>query len=75
MSFWLKIADTFSRKGLSYHDVQPVGDPPIPGVHDTCYEYLPIEHDEYTCSKCKWDSECEFAYDPYNTGGDCLQDK
>ena len=27
---------------------------------------------EFTCAKCKQVDTCEFAFDPYNTNGDCL---
>jgi hypothetical protein len=32
--------------------------------------------DDCTCLKCKVDDkQCEFAWDPYNTDGDCLASK
>lgn len=30
---------------------------------------------EMTCYSCKKEHECEFAWDPYNTDGDCLAEK
>lgn len=29
----------------------------------------------FTCSTCVYAPTCEYAYDGYNTNGDCLQDK
>jgi len=71
MSFWLKVAQAFSGKKLE--DVQP--EPKGDTLSETSWGDLNIDHFDYTCSGCKWDSECELAYDPYNTGGDCLQMK
>jgi len=28
-----------------------------------------------TCRDCQWRHECEYAWDPYNTNGDCLEMK
>lgn len=38
------------------------------------YEYLDkgIERERLTCFKCKLNNICEFAWDSYNTNGDCL---
>ena len=33
------------------------------------------EKKRYTCYDCSAKDECEFAYDEYNTDGDCLADK
>lgn len=30
---------------------------------------------EFTCDTCAWASHCEFAFDGYNTDGDCLAGK
>ena len=30
---------------------------------------------EWTCKGCHSETTCKFAYDPYNTDGDCLADK
>lgn len=29
----------------------------------------------FTCHRCRMVAVCESAYDLYNTGGDCLEDK
>lgn len=29
----------------------------------------------FTCDNCDAAPECEFAFDPYNTDGDCLAEK
>ena len=31
--------------------------------------------DNLTCYDCKLTEECPYAYDPYNTDGDCLMSK
>ena len=36
--------------------------------HGIRYRYI-------TCDKCELRSKCPFAYDPYNTDGDCLLTK
>ena len=36
------------------------------------YQHL---QEDYTCNKCPNVLECIYAFDPYNTGGDCLMDK
>ena len=33
---------------------------------------IPREERESTCSSCLSNKECEFAFDLYNTDGDCL---
>lgn len=30
------------------------------------------ENREVTCENCAHNANCEFAFDPYNTDGDCL---
>lgn len=30
---------------------------------------------EFTCDSCRFVSKCQFAFDQYNTLGDCLQEK
>lgn len=29
----------------------------------------------FTCDECAGAADCKWAYDPYNTNGDCLGDK
>jgi hypothetical protein len=36
------------------------------------YEFL---EESYTCYVCVDNKDCIYAYDPYNTDGDCLADK
>lgn len=31
--------------------------------------------EDMTCSKCQLADTCRYAWDPYNTQGDCLADK
>ncbi len=31
--------------------------------------------EDFTCWRCKEESECMSAWDLYNTGGDCLEEK
>ena len=31
-----------------------------------------IKHPQCTCSDCEDKDDCQFAYDHYNTNGDCL---
>ncbi|MBR2118480.1 MAG: hypothetical protein IJ935_07380 [Afipia sp.] len=31
--------------------------------------------DAFTCDDCPAKPTCEWAFDPYNTGGDCLAEK
>lgn len=31
--------------------------------------------EELTCFKCSLKDKCEYAFDPYNTNGDCLAEK
>lgn len=33
------------------------------------------KHEELTCHKCAEKNTCKYAYDPYNTNGDCLAEK
>ena len=40
-----------------------------------CVEYLRKHRIRYryiTCDFCSLKNKCEYAYDPYNTDGDCL---
>lgn len=30
---------------------------------------------EFTCTKCEMNKDCKYAWDQYNTGGDCLAEK
>lgn len=30
---------------------------------------------DFTCDGCEYAPKCEYAYDPYNTDGDCLDSK
>jgi hypothetical protein len=34
-----------------------------------------VPKEDTTCFKCAESGKCEFAYDPYNTDGDCLASK
>jgi len=34
-----------------------------------------VEDMEFTCDNCLHKQYCEYAYDPYNTKGDCLAEK
>lgn len=36
--------------------------------------YVPSK-EEFTCNKCPAADDCAFAWDLYNTNGDCLADK
>ena len=36
--------------------------------------YMVVKEDT-TCFKCPDNGTCEYAWDPYNTHGDCLMDK
>lgn len=31
--------------------------------------------EDFTCHDCPHKATCEYAWDPYNTGGDCLASK
>lgn len=46
---------------------------PMPDVlswcSDECFKKL------CTCTKCPSNKECEYAFDEYNTGSDCLAEK
>ena len=37
------------------------------------YDNIPDE--DYTCFTCPEKETCPFAFDPYNTDGDCLAEK
>ena len=39
---------------------------------DARYE---VDKESTTCWNCAEKDTCEFAFDPYNTDGDCLMDK
>ncbi|MEN6550163.1 MAG: hypothetical protein ABFE07_29315 [Armatimonadia bacterium] len=62
MNFWLKVAETYASRPLEEG----------PELEDP--EHW-IEHQDYTCSRCGAEAECEYAYDLYNTSGDCLAEK
>ncbi len=32
-------------------------------------------HADFTCDRCAAANECDYAFDPYNTNGDCLAEK
>ena len=34
-----------------------------------------VDKESTTCWTCPDKEDCEFAFDPYNTDGDCLMDK
>ena len=34
-----------------------------------------LQQVEVTCEKCPYNDNCEYAWDVYNTGGDCLAEK
>ena len=38
-------------------------------------DYVPPEMKALTCFFCKEWGMCPYAFDPYNTGGDCLANK
>ena len=42
---------------------------------DDTYDYWNYDRIEFTCADCDYSRYCEFAYDLYNTNGDCLEDK
>ena len=53
----------------------PMWQPPAPTLKSTC-ERFGIKVEEFTCYDCPAAVVgCEFAWDPYNTDGDCLADK
>ena len=35
----------------------------------------PIDDERFTCNKCADKDDCEYAFDEYNTNGDCLKVK
>lgn len=35
-------------------------------------DYQPPKREELTCYRCSNNKTCEFAWDHYNTNGDCL---
>lgn len=37
--------------------------------------YKDINKEMLTCFSCKYAGTCQYAYDPYNTDGDCLASK
>jgi len=39
------------------------------------YNKRGIDVDSLTCIDCEGNEDCEFAFDPYNTDGDCLRMK
>ena len=38
-------------------------------------DHTPPKNEDLTCFKCRDKDTCEFAWDDYNTGGDCLASK
>ena len=42
---------------------------------DMCNGTGEISEEDYTCCLCPSADSCEFAFNPYNTSGDCLADK
>ena len=38
-------------------------------------ECCEVDREALTCNKCPDVEECPYAWDPYNTDGDCLADK
>ena len=34
-----------------------------------------LKSEDYTCHKCEAKNNCEYAWDDYNTNGDCLAEK
>lgn len=55
----------------------PIWQPPRPvPTLKSLLEPLGIKVEELTCYDCAAALDgCEFAFDPYNTDGDCLADK
>jgi hypothetical protein len=45
----------------------------MPPDSDIFWEKLKPE--DYTCCECSRRYDCEFAFDDYNTNGDCLREK
>lgn len=41
---------------------------------DECCSYE-ITKEDITCYKCKVNETCGYAFDPYNTYGDCIAEK
>jgi len=41
----------------------------------TIYYHDTKIYPDYTCTDCVYDYQCPFAWDTYNTGGDCLAEK
>ncbi len=50
-----------------------------PRVAETRKRSLPViqshGHASFTCDRCSAANECDYAFDPYNTNGDCLAEK
>jgi hypothetical protein len=44
-------------------------------LHEAMSRYKDGEAPVFTCSTCPFLAWCEFAYDDYNTNGDCLATK
>jgi hypothetical protein len=38
-------------------------------------EAFEVAREDTTCFHCEINKDCKFAWDPYNTDGDCLADK
>jgi len=46
------------------------------GIEDVgCYYSMDEEYRQSTCTECVLNDTCEFAWDGYNTHGDCLAEK
>lgn len=38
-------------------------------------EWMKAKPEDFTCFTCAHWKSCDFAWDPYNTNGDCLESK
>lgn len=59
---------------------KPRARPAVPGVDDAarCTECGNVHEEKeciFTCAQCGAKGECEFAFEAYNTNGDCLAEK
>ncbi len=48
-------------------------DEEIKKLRERAVEY--VGETEFTCDDCRDRRTCEWAFDPYNTNGDCLAEK
>lgn len=63
-----------SRDAVEAWDALPkVAQKSILGTLELCGYTQTV--DVFTCANCDIVKQCEFAFDPYNTDGDCLADK